>query len=83
MYYAYVLRSEARPERFYYGFSADLKERLAAHNRAENTATRSGAPWTLAWYGGFETEESARSFETYLKTASGKAFARKRLLVGI
>jgi hypothetical protein len=34
----------------------------------------------LAWYAAFENEQLARSFEAYLKTASGKAFARKRLL---
>lgn len=81
MYYAYVLRSRKNPDRFYYGFTADLRERVAAHNRGENKATLGGCPWNVAWYGGFETEEAARAFEGYLKTASGKAFARKRLLV--
>ncbi len=83
MFYAYVLRSRKNPERFYFGFTADLRERVAAHNRGENRATQSARPWDVAWYGAFETEEAARAFEGYLKTASGKAFARKRLLVGV
>jgi predicted GIY-YIG superfamily endonuclease len=79
-FYTYILRSEQNPERFYYGFSSDLKKRLKVHNQGENDSTKTGVPWTLAWYGGFESESAAIDFERYLKTASGKAFARKRLL---
>ncbi|WP_338690371.1 GIY-YIG nuclease family protein [Haloferula helveola] len=82
MFYAYILRSEKHPDRFYYGFTTDLKTRLLAHNRGENLSTRHGCPWMLAWYGAFEKEPDAVAFEAYLKTASGKAFARKRLLTG-
>ncbi len=80
MFYTYILRSEQNPERFYYGFSSDLKKRLKVHNQGGNVSTKTGVPWTLAWYGGFESESAAIDFERYLKTASGKAFARKRLL---
>jgi putative endonuclease len=80
MFYAYILGSEQNPERFYYGFSSDLKKRLKVHNQGGNISTRTGIPWTLAWYGGFESESAPSDFERYLKTASGKAFARKRLL---
>jgi len=80
MFYPYILRSEQNPKRFYYGFSSDLKKRLKVHNQGGNVSTKTGVPWTLAWYGGFESESAAIAFERYLKTASGKAFARKRLL---
>jgi len=80
MFYAYILRSEQNPERLYYGFSSDLKKRLKVHNQGGNISTRNGVPWTLVWYGGFESESADSDFERYLKTASGKAFARKRLL---
>jgi len=80
IFYTYILRSEQNPERFYYGFSSDLKMRLKVHNQGGNVSTKNGVPWTLAWYGGFESESAAIDFERYLKTASGKAYARKRLL---
>jgi putative endonuclease len=80
MYYAYILRSAQDPETLYHGFTSDLKRRLAVHNSGGNPSTRRMRPWRLAWYGGFESEEAALAFERYLKTASGKAFARKRLL---
>ncbi len=80
MFYAYILRSEQNPERLYYGFSSDLKKRLKVHNQGGNVSTKTGVPWTLAWYAGFKFESAAVDFERYLKTASRKAFARKRLL---
>ncbi|MFM7182991.1 MAG: GIY-YIG nuclease family protein [Verrucomicrobiales bacterium] len=80
MFYAYILHSEKFPGTLYYGFTTNLKSRLIAHNGGGNDSTRNMRPWKLAWYGAFQTEKAARAFEDYLKTASGKAFARKRLL---
>ncbi len=80
MHYAYILRSQKDPAVLYHGFTSDLKQRLATHNRGANPSTANMLPWSIAWYGAFESEEAARAFERYLKTASGKAFARKRLL---
>jgi putative endonuclease len=80
MFYAYILRSQRDANVFYHGFTSDLRKRLNAHNTGANVSTRAMRPWSLAWYGAFESEQMARDFESYLKTASGKAFARKRLL---
>ena len=80
MFYAYILRSEKDDSVLYHGFTSDLKGRLAAHNRGTNPSTKSMRPWTIAWYGAFVTEGAARDFERYLKSASCKAFSRKRLL---
>ena len=77
MFYAYILRPERNPSILYHGFTTDLKGRLATHNQGENVSTRNSRPWKLAWYGGFQTEKAAKDFEHYLKSASGKAIARK------
>jgi len=37
-------------------------------------------PWTLVWCASFSSEVQARGFERYLKTPSGHAFSRKRLI---
>ena len=81
MFCAYILRSERDPEVVYHGFTRDVKKRLEVHNHGGNHSTSAMKPWRLVWYGGFETEAVAMEFERYLKTAYGKAFARKRLLV--
>jgi putative endonuclease len=79
MQYVYILRSQADPERYYVGTTADLKARLAKHNAGEVTHTSKFAPWQIKTYLAFDVEAQAFAFEKYLKTASGRAFAKKRL----
>ena len=78
--YVYVLRSLKEPERIYIGSTSDLRERLREHNWGVSPHTAGHRPWALAWYAGFCSEEGSRAFERYLKSGSGRAFLRKRLL---
>jgi len=77
--YVYILQSVAHPERFYVGQTADLRDRLTRHNRGEVGHTSKYAPWRVKTYVAFSDEQQAIAFERYLKSASGRAFARKRL----
>jgi len=79
MQYVYILRSQAESERHYVGTTADLKARLAKHNAGEVTHTSKFVPWTVKTYLAFEDRNQAFAFEAYRKTASGRAFAKKRL----
>lgn len=79
MYYVYRIRSELDPSKHYIGFTRDLKQRLADHSKGSNESTAPFRPWTLVFYAAFDQKETALAFERYLKTGSGKAFARKRL----
>jgi predicted GIY-YIG superfamily endonuclease len=40
-------------------------------------------PWKLVWYCAFPDKYKALAFEKYLKSHSGRAFAKKRLLLGV
>ena len=79
MFYVYLLKSDSVPGRRNGGFSKDLRSRVAAHNAGKARHTSKYRPWTLDAYFAFSDETRARQFEAYLKTASGKAFAGKRL----
>jgi len=79
MKYVYILQSLAFPDRYYTGIAADLKERIARHNAKEVSHTSKYAPWELKTYVAFSDEAQAFAFEKYLKSASGRAFAKKRL----
>ena len=79
MRYVYILQSAAAPERFYVGLTGDLRDRLQRHNRGEVTHTAKYAPWEIKTYVAFADEAQAVAFERYLKSASGRAFAKKRL----
>ncbi len=79
MIYVYILKSLEHGERYYVGISADLRARLAKHNAKEVPHTSKYAPWAFKTYVAFSSQTRAFAFEKYLKTASGRAFAKKRL----
>ena len=66
-------------EHFYIGITDDLRARLARHNAGEVTHTAKYLPWRMKTYIAFSDEARAAAFEKYLKSGSGRAFARKRL----
>ena len=79
MYYVYMLRSIENPEQTYIGFTQDLKKRFAAHNHGQSPHTSKYKPWELITYTAFKEHHKAISFEKYMKSHSGIAFANKRL----
>jgi len=79
MKYVYILNNIAFPDRHYTGVTDDLKMRLTRHNAKEVPHTSKYAPWRLKTYVAFSDEKQAFEFEKYLKSASGRAFAKKRL----
>jgi len=78
MHYVYLLRSIPFPEQTYKGFTHDLKQRLNDHNTGQSVHTAKYMPWELVSYHAFTDKRKAQEFEHYLKTGSGKAFAKKR-----
>jgi putative endonuclease len=80
VWYVYVIRGLSAPAHEYVGATADLRRRLAAHNAGRSTHTAKYAPWELLWYCAFSDKHKALEFETYLKSHSGRAFTRKRLV---
>ncbi len=82
MWYVYILRSQSHPEQEYTGASENLQQRLADHNAGKSPHTAKFRPWTLLWYCAFPDKLPALAFEKYLKSHSGRAFAKKRLLPG-
>ena len=79
MRYVYLLQSEAFVSQRYVGVTSDLKRRVADHNAGRSSHTSKYVPWKLVTYIAFSDEQKAESFECYLKSGSGHAFARKRL----
>jgi predicted GIY-YIG superfamily endonuclease len=79
MNYVYLLQSEAMAAQRYVGLTSDLKRRLAEHNQGKSPHTSKFAPWRLVTYIAFSDLRKAETFERYLKSGSGHAFANKRL----
>jgi predicted GIY-YIG superfamily endonuclease len=79
MKYVYFLQSVDHPDQTYVGFADDLRVRLKGHNSGGSPHTAKYKPWRLVTYVAFADEPNAVAFERYMKTGSGRAFAKKRL----
>ena len=77
MNYVYVLQSEADAGRYYVGLTTDLKRRFDEHNSGKSIHTNKHRPWKLAIYLAFPDRDKAERFERYLKSGSGRSFAKK------
>ncbi len=78
-YYVYILESEAGPKHYYVGFTENLEVRLKAHNAGQVAHTSKYRPWHIKTAIAFADRKKALDFEKYLKSPSGRAFAKKRL----
>jgi putative endonuclease len=72
-----MLQSETQPNRHYAGCTHDLKKRVAEHNAGQSNHTKKFLPWKLLGYSALTDHNKADKFEAYLKTASGKTFAKR------
>jgi len=73
----YILESARSPGRFYTGLTHDFPSRMKEHMRGAvptTAALRPLYPTVVVW---FEDERKAAEFERYLKSGSGRAFAKR------
>lgn len=75
--FVYVLRSDVDAARHYVGLTANVAQRIAAHNAGQSVHTAKNRPWSLVVSTEFRNEKIARRFEHYLKSGSGRAFAKR------
>ena len=76
----YILRSISHPERLYIGLTADLGRRVLTHNTDSSTYSKRFSPWKLEASISVGEKKTAEDLERYLKSGSGFAFLKKRLL---
>lgn len=76
-HYVYILVSEEDVTRHYTGCTTDLTARLAKHNAGGVPHTARHRPWRIETAISFRSKEKARAFEKYLKSGSGREFARR------
>jgi putative endonuclease len=58
--------------------TSDVDNRLEWHNHGPYGHTVDDRPWSLVAVLEFPTEREALRFERYLKSGSGRAFAKRR-----
>ncbi len=77
-YYTYVLRSQ-KDGKLYIGFTANIKERLKAHNQGEVESTKYRQPFELVYFEGCLRKGLAEKRERYFKTGFGRKFLKSRI----
>ena len=73
----YILRSHGVPKERYIGRTSDIQARLEWHNHGPSGYTVRARPWYPAVVIEFCDQATAIRFERYLKSGSGRAFAKR------
>jgi len=66
MFYVYFIKS-IKDNRFYVGYTNDLRRRFEDHNNGKSKYTKNFRPWKLVYYEAYETESLAKNRENKLK----------------
>ena len=69
-YITYILFSQSH-QRYYYGATKDLMQRLKLHNNLKVKSTKSYVPWKLHYWEEFETSHEAFAREKFFKSIDG------------
>jgi putative endonuclease len=75
--FVYLLKNADQNPDFYVGLTSDVKARLADHNAGRCPHTASRQPWQLHIVMEFSDQRTAVCFERYLKSGSGRSFAKR------
>ncbi len=76
-HYVYILQSEKDLTKNYTGFTENIQTRLHKHNSGGCPHIAKFKPWTIQNFFTFHSKEKAIAFEKYLKSGSGREFARR------
>jgi putative endonuclease len=82
IYYVYILQSLV-DNKLYTGMTKNVNERFIEHELKKSKYTSKQEHLVLIYYSVFigkESKEKAILFEKYLKSGSGRAFAKKHLI---
>ncbi|BDQ03191.1 GIY-YIG nuclease family protein [Ignavibacterium sp.] len=80
MYFTYILKS-IKTNRFYYGHTQNLSERLNYHNIGKVKSTKAFRPWIIHYFESFETRSEAYRRELFFKSKDGKEWLRANNII--
>ncbi len=81
MYCVYLIKSK-KSNKYYIGYTKDLKTRLKDHNLKKEISTKSDIPWELIYYEAYKDQKSARRRENKLKQY-GQGLRRLKERIGL
>jgi putative endonuclease len=76
-HFVYVLKNADSVPRYYVGSTSDVQQRIETHNAGGCPHTARYRPWKRHVVIEFPDQGRAARFERYLKSGSGRAFAKR------
>ena len=73
MFYTYILYSAVK-DRYYIGYTSDLKTRLEKHNNGNSRSTKSGIPWEMVYHEEYESKHDAMARERAIKKKKSRKY---------
>ena len=78
MHYTYVLLSKV-DNKFYVGYTKDLKQRFDLHNKGQVQSTKNRKPLKLVYYEACIDQQDATKREKHFKSYEGRMFLKRRI----
>jgi putative endonuclease len=69
-FFVYILKSEVH-NRFYFGYTANLEQRIERHNLGLVKSTKAYRPWTIHYFEEYSSKTAALKRENYFKSING------------
>ena len=80
MFYTYILKS-LKDNKFYYGHTEDIENRITEHNRGKVRSTKGRRPFILHYYETFETKSEAAKRELFFKSIDGYLYLKNKGII--
>jgi len=77
MHHVYII--ENKDGNWYIGYSTNLRQRIADHNRHKNVSTARGENWQLIYCESYIEKMDALGREKFLKSGAGWRFLKKQM----
>ena len=73
MYFTYIIYSKSK-DKYYVGYTHDLKLRLNRHNSGWSKSTKSGIPWKLVYFEDYNEKNEAIKRENEIKRKKSRKY---------
>ncbi len=80
IYFAYILKSE-KDNKYYYGSTENIENRLNKHNRGDVKATKNRRSFVLHYKEEYVTRSEAYKREQYFKTIDGYNWLKNNQII--
>jgi putative endonuclease len=80
MFYTYILLN-GKKNKYYYGSTGNLNDRLKEHNNGKVKFTKAFRPWNIIYFEEYLTRSEAYRRELYFKSIEGRNWLKSNKII--